>query len=141
MLERKPSDNKEFECIRHRIPDNSFNYPAKQYKDSRRKSGFMNRSCQQDWSEKWSFLCYSKSCDGVVCRVLFPDSSHRLAKYIRMAKHVIPEPYQDWKDLPVDIKNHAFTDYHLNSMARLKEFIRTMNNPEKGIGVTISGKK
>ena len=101
----------------------------------------MNRSCQQDSSEKWSFLCYSKTCDGVVCRVLFPDSSHRLAKYIRMAKHVIPEPYQDWKDLPVDIRNHAFTDYHLNSMARLKEFIRTMNNPEKGVGVTISGKK
>ena len=56
--------------------------PAKQYKDSRRKSGFMNRSCRRDWLEKWSFLCYSKSCDEVFCLayVLFPDSSDQMAK-------------------------------------------------------------
>ena len=30
LLEKKLPDNKKFECVRHRIPDNSFNYPAKQ---------------------------------------------------------------------------------------------------------------
>ena len=48
LLDKKPSDNEEFKCIRHPFPDNSFNHPAKQYKDSRRKLGFMNRSCRQD---------------------------------------------------------------------------------------------
>ena len=128
------SDNEKFECIRHRIPDKSFNYTPKQYKDSRRKSGFI--SCRRDWLEKLSFLCYSKICDGVFCLacVLFPDSSHRVAKQL------ISEPCQDCKEILKDIKNHAFTEYHLSSMARLNEFMRTSNNPEKDIGVTISRK-
>ena len=41
-------------------------------------------------------------------------------------------PYQDWKYLLEDIKNHAFNEYHLNSMTRLNELMRTTNNPEKG---------
>ena len=65
--------------------------------------------------------------------VLFPDSSHRVAKQL-ISKLV------DWKDLLEDIKNHTFTEYHLNSIARFNEFMRTMNHPEKGIGPTISGK-
>ena len=48
LLDKKPSDNEKFERIRHRIPDNFFNYLAKQYENSRRKSGFMNRSCRRD---------------------------------------------------------------------------------------------
>ena len=67
--------------------------------------------------------------------VLFPVSSHRVVK------QVISEPYKDRKDLLEYIKNQTFTEYHLNSMARLNEFIGTMNKPEKGIGVTISGKE
>ena len=69
----------------------------------------------------------------MIC-VLFPDSSHRVAKQL------ISVPYQDWKDLLGYIKNDAFIVYHLNSMTRLNEFMREMNNSEKGIGVTISGK-
>ena len=66
--------------------------------------------------------------------VLFPDSSHRVAKQL------ISEPYQGEKDLLEDIKNHIFTEYHLNFLARLNEFKRTTNSPQKGIGVTISEK-
>ena len=136
MLDKKPSDNEKFECIRHHITNNSFNYRVKQYKDSCRKSGFMNRSCRRDLLENWYFVCYSKSCDGVFCLacIFFLDSSHP------EAKQLISEPYQDWKDLLVGTENHAFTEYHLNSVARVNEFMRTTNNPEKGIGVTISGK-
>ena len=84
--------------------------------------------------ESQDFLCYSKSYNGVFCLacVLFPDSSHGVAK------HLMPEPYQDWKDLLEDIENHAFTEYHINSTARLNELMRTMKHPENCIGVTIS---
>ena len=58
----------------------------------------------------------------------------------RLAKQLISEPYQDWKDLLEDIKNHAFIAYHLNSMAQLNKFMGTMNNPGRSITVTISGK-
>ena len=53
---------------------------------------------------------------------------------------MISEPYQDWKDVLIETENTLLYEYHLNSMARLNEFIRTMNNPEKGIGVTIPEK-
>ena len=33
LLEKKSSDDEKFECVYHRMLDNSFNYPAKQYKD------------------------------------------------------------------------------------------------------------
>ena len=51
LLDEKLSDNYKFECIRHRVPDNSFNYPAKQYEDSedsRTNSGLMNPSYHRD---------------------------------------------------------------------------------------------
>ena len=54
-----------------------------------------------------------------------------------MAKQLVSEPYQDWKDLLEDIKNHAFTEYHLSTMAQLNELMRAMSNPEKGIGAII----
>ena len=137
LLDKKPSDNEKIECIRHHIPDNSVTYLAKQYKDSQRKWGFMSQSCRQDWLEKWSFLCYSKSWDGVFCLacVFFTNNCS-----CRGDKQLISEPYQVKKDLLESIKNHAFTEYHLNSIAQINEFMRPMNNPEKGFCVTTSQK-
>ena len=53
---------------------------------------------------------------------------------------MISEPCQDWKDLLEEIKNHAFTECLLYSIARLNEFMRTINDPEKVMGVTIPEK-
>ena len=71
LLDKKASDNEKVEYICHCIPGNSFNYLPKQYKER----GCMNESCQQYWLEKYSFLCYSKSCDHIfyLSCVLFPD--------------------------------------------------------------------
>ena len=73
----------------------------------------MNRSCRQNCF----FLCCSKSCDGVffLAFVLFPDSSHRVAK------QSISEPYQNWNELLEDIKNHVFPEHHLNTIKQIHE--------------------
>ena len=55
-------------------------------------------------------------------------------------RQLISEPCQDWKDLLEEIKNHVFTECLLYSMARLNEFMRTINDPEKVVGVTIPEK-
>ena len=47
--------------------------------------------------------------------VLFPDSSHRVAK------QSISELYQSWKELLEDIKNHVFTEHHLNAIKQIHE--------------------
>ena len=47
--------------------------------------------------------------------VLFPDSSHRVAK------QSISEPYQNWKELLEDTKNHVFTEHHLNTIKQIHE--------------------
>ena len=57
-----------------------------------------------------------------------------------MVKQLISKPNQDWKDLLNETETTLLYEYHLNPMARLNEFMRTMNNPEKGIGVTIPEK-
>ena len=53
---------------------------------------------------------------------------------------MISKPNQDWKDLLNETETTLLYEYHLNPMAWLNEFMRTMNNPEKGIGVTIPEK-
>ena len=53
LLDKSPSDNEKFECIHYHIPDNSFNYLAKQCKGSQRKSGFM------DWSWWWDLIMFT----------------------------------------------------------------------------------
>ena len=53
LLDKNPSDNEKFEYICHFIPDNSFNYLAKQWKGSQRKSGFM------DWSWWWDLIMFT----------------------------------------------------------------------------------
>ena len=93
----------------------------------------MNRSRQRDWLVKSCFLCYSEIAMVCFAQLVF-QYTHRVAKQL------ISEPYQDWENIHEDIKNHAVIEYHLNSMTQLNKFMRTMNNPEKGIGVTISEK-
>ena len=52
LLDKKLSHSEKFVCIRHCIPDNSFNFLAKQYRDSQINPGFMSRSCRRDLLEK-----------------------------------------------------------------------------------------
>lgn len=85
------SYEEKFHLISNRMPLSTFKFPSKQYKDSRRQSGFMFRSCRRDWLEKFDFLSYSESTDSVFCLpcVLFPTSTHRLCKKL------ISEPYHN----------------------------------------------
>ena len=122
------------ELILHRIPSQTYRFPTRQFRDVRKRSGFTNRTCQKQWLEKYEFLSYSTSCDGLFCLacVLFPDSSHRIAK------KMISEPYHNWKDFSEDVKKHASHQYHLNSMLLLQNFVSTYNNPETRIDCTIN---
>ena len=69
----------------------------------------------------FEFLSYSIHRDGLYCLacVLFPDVSHR------RPKKLISEPYQNGKDYIADMKSHSASEYHMNSMSKLKAFKST----------------
>ena len=134
LISTNINDSRKMELILHRIPSQTYRFPTRQFRDVRKRSGFTNRTCQKQWLEKYEFLSYSTSCDGLFCLacVLFPDSSHRIAK------KMISEPYHNWKDFSEDVKKHASHQYHLNSMLLLQNFVSTHNNPETRIDCTIN---
>lgn len=93
--------------------------------------GFKNRSCRKEWLQKWLFLYFSKTKDGVFCLAcgLFPGSSHWIAKQL------VTEPFHYWKDFHEDMENHSFNEYHMSSMVWLNEFIDAMKNTSNGIDI------
>ena len=120
--------------ILNREPEISLKYPAKQYKDKRSKSAYMNIFCCREWFKKFDFISYSKCDDGLYCLacVLFPDISHR------KPKKLITEPYKNWKDAVEDLKKHAACDYHGNSLSKLRCFMETYADPTSRVDVLIS---
>lgn len=71
--------------------------------------------------------------DGVFCIAywFFPDSSHRCGKKF------ISGAYRNWKDAKEDLKQHAVTEYHLSSMARMRAFIDTYREPSKRVDASL----
>ena len=68
---RTTSDVQKAYFIKNRVPGTAFQFPAKQYKDKRRPSGFMSRHCCSEWFDKFDFVRYSVVRDGLefVCHV------------------------------------------------------------------------
>ena len=112
--------------ISNRQPSKSFQFPPKIYQDKRQKSGQIQRHCLHDWFDKFTFLAYSESLDGLfcLCCVLFPVRAHQGTR----AKNLIEAPYQNWKKALEDFKTHSCLEYHKDSMARMQAFLSTSEN-------------
>lgn len=93
----------------------------------------MKRYCCREWFDKFDFICYSESLDGLFCVpcLFFPDTEHRRPKIL------ISEPYRNWKDAVSDLKSHSCNEYHINSVTRLNAFKTTFCNPSSRIDVNI----
>ncbi|CAC5365224.1 unnamed protein product [Mytilus coruscus] len=122
-------DDKKHMLICNRMPESTFKFASKLYKDSRCKSGSYKRSYFREWFTKFEFLSYSKDKDGLYCLVpkFFPDTSGR------RPRKLVSEPYQNWKDAITDLKRHASSETHLNSIIRLSGFRETYMRPESSI--------
>ena len=114
-------DEIKYSLIQTRVPEQSFQFPPKQYKDKRSSTGFFQRFCNRQWFQTFDFISYSRIDDGLYCVacVLFPDRSHHRSSYL------ISEPYRNWKDAMQDFKSHAVCEYHINSAAKLQAFVDT----------------
>ena len=125
------SDDQKLFLIKNRKPGEAFKFPTRAYSDKRRASGQMFRSCLPSWLDTHEFLCYSKAHDGLYCLacVLFPMPAHHGQK----ANLLISAPYRNWKDAASDMKNHSVLEYHKDSMAKLRSFVETSENPERRI--------
>ncbi|VDI71742.1 Hypothetical predicted protein [Mytilus galloprovincialis] len=124
------TDDQKHMLICNRMPESTFKFQSKLYnKDSRCKSGSFKRSCCREWFTKFEFISYSKDKDGIYCLAckFFPDTSSR------RPRKLVSEPYQNWKDAITDLKRHASSETHLNSIIRLSGFQETYIRPESRI--------
>ena len=71
---RTISDEQKAYFINNRVPGTAFQFPAKQYKDKRRRSGFMSRHCCSEWFDKFDILL--PWMDYFVCRVFCSLCQH-----------------------------------------------------------------
>lgn len=137
VTQRMETSDEEKSClIANRVPGETFVFPARQYKDSRKKDGMMSRYCNRSWFESYQFLTYSKQDDGLfcLCCILFPVQAERGSR----AENFIKRPYTNWKNATSDLKIHASLGYHRASMARMTAFISTAKNTASRIDYRIS---
>ena len=136
LIDKNVSDTVKLQFIRNRKTDSNFQFPARDYKDSRTKSGFQKRRCLHDYFVTFTFLIYSMKLDGVFCLacIFFPSSTHQGTR----SKLLIEQPFRNWKDAKCDLKNHGATQYHLDSMAKLEAFVSSSDNPGNQIVNKIS---
>ena len=103
VSQTKLSDQTKYNVIEslilNRKPHLQFNFPSKEYKDSRRQSGTMKRYCQHKWFEIFPFITYSTLEDGIYC--LCCSVFRVKPKQGSRAKMMISKPYSNWKDAKV----------------------------------------
>ena len=114
--------------IEERIPEKSFKFPQKSYKNSTRKDGTYIRYCNRDWLDEFPFLAYSKSQDGLYCLscILFPCGIPSQQR----ANLLISAPYQNWKDARADILKHSTLKYHLQSEYSRRAFVEAQKGAQ-----------
>ena len=93
------------------------------------------RSCLPSWLKTYDFLFYSKTEDVLFCLacILFPMPAH----HGHRTKLLITAPYRNWKDAVSDMKKHAVLQYHRDSMAKMRNFVSTAENPSQRVDVQI----
>ena len=116
-----------FKLIKERIPEKSFKFPGKEYKDRKRKDGTYMRYCNREWLTEFSFLSYSKVKDGLYCLscVLFLTGSSTQHAHL-----LISAPYRNWKDARADMLKHSTLQYHMNADCMRLSFIASQEGSQ-----------
>ena len=130
------TDDVKYSIILERKPDSSYKYPAKEFNDTRRKSGVSLRSCQPAWIDKYDFLGYSKCKDGLYCIacILFPTQTGQSGN----AHAMVETPYSNWKNCIATVEKHSDLTYHKRSEAKMLAFIMTRKSQKSRIDFSMS---
>ena len=130
------SDEQRYTLISGRKPESSYQFPGREFTDTRRKSGLSVRFCKHEWLEKYDFLTYSKSQDGLYCIVcmLFPIQTGQSGR----AKGFVETPYIKWKNCLEDVEKHSALTYHKKTAAKMTAFLATHTNQKQRIDFSLS---
>jgi hypothetical protein len=110
--------------------------------DKRKQSGTSQRFLQRAIFDKHEWLGYydgdaDLSKAGVFCVpcVLFP-TSHREGS--NRAEYLISKVHQNFKKIDVDAGTHGQLGYHVDALAKLKQFLQTSQQPDKRIDTIVT---
>ena len=119
-------------------PPTGFKFPAKQYKDKRKKGGVMNRYCQEEWFRDFDFISYSIEQDGLYCNTCVLFNTENRKPNQDQPNILVNKPYRNWKDAKSDLKTHSVTDAHVTATAKREAFMQTYQKPQIRIDNVIS---
>ena len=76
------------------------------------------------WLNDNEAMSYSKELDGVFCLacILFPVPCLTGSK----AEVLLSKPFSNWKHAENDLEKHSLLQYHLDSVARMTNFMDVM---------------
>lgn len=133
---QKVSDHILLNVIKTRTPAASIPMPSRLYSEKSRKDGKRRRYCNRQWFERFPFISYSQSQQGLYCLpcVLFPVPQSTSGR----AQSLISRPLTDWKDAVSILNVHSGLEYHLHSEAKMNAFCHTMSNSDKRLDMIVN---
>lgn len=123
------SDKEKNDLVCSRKPSEHTKLPSNEYTDRRRVSGVTVRQCNRGWFDQFPFTSFSEKAQGIFCLpcVLFPVSPQNPGA--KRSQLLITKPLTNWKNAKEDLTAHGSLIYHLQSAARLDEFLRVFRQP------------
>ena len=130
------SESNKLNLIKFRTPATNVPMPSRQYTDKCRTCGVRLRFCCRDWFEKFPFISFSSSAQGIFCLscMLFPVEQRTSGR----ALNLVTRPLVNWKDAVIDLTTHSHLEYHLTSEAKMDAFLHTMIYLSKRVDMSLS---
>lgn len=109
------------------VPEKLFSYPYT-------KEGKQQRKFNEDWIKDFPCLAYSKSKDGIYCKVclIFCSNGSGKGGHQKLGRFV-RTPYRTWQTAREKLKAHAALEYHTNNQAISDDFCDVINNKKQNI--------
>lgn len=120
--------------ISSRKPESSYKLPSKAFVDSKKKDGITMRNFNVSRLDKYPWMYYCKTSNGVGCLACILFSRPTDGKYNAVPTEVmVSRPHTNFRKTNVDADKHAGIQYHKDAEARLVAFMETEANPDKRI--------
>jgi hypothetical protein len=120
----------------HRVLTSEPNPDPSSYPRTRRGSAGAFRQFQPAWVKQHPWLYYSRYCDGLFCRACVCFAPEKVGG--QLLGQFVSKPFTTWTNRTQKVLLHSSFDYHLNSMAKMDEFLARYAQPSEAISTKLS---
>lgn len=107
-------------------PEPSYNFIA---------TGKRNLKFQYKWLDRWKWLAYSKSDNGVYCKYCISFGPEEVCSQ-KLGKFVVTK-FDDWPHAINKFNEHQKNNYHLTAVSKVDGFLSVFNKKQNNIAVQL----